>query len=269
VLENPRSPRVRSVAKLARREARAATGLFLLEGPQAVAEALTYRPQLVVEMFATPTAIERYTDIAQAAVDAGVDVEFVTEQVLESMADTVTPQGIVAVCHQFPTSVKDILRSEPKLIAILEEVRDPGNAGTIIRAADAAGADGVIFTGRSVDLYNPKVVRASTGSIFHLPVAVGAELESVLQRAREAGMTVLAADVKGDDLLEARRDGTLAAPTAWLFGNEARGLTDEQFSLADRAITVPIYGHAESMNLATAAAVCLYESAFAQRERVE
>jgi TrmH family RNA methyltransferase len=185
------------------------------------------------------------------------------------MADTVTPQGIVAVCHQFPTSVKDILRSEPKLIAILEEVRDPGNAGTIIRAADAAGADGVIFTGRSVDLYNPKVVRASTGSIFHLPVAVGAELESVLQRAREAGMTVLAADVKGDDLLEARRDGTLAAPTAWLFGNEARGLTDEQFSLADRAITVPIYGHAESMNLATAAAVCLYESAFAQRERVE
>jgi TrmH family RNA methyltransferase len=266
VLDNPRSPRVRSVAKLAKREARAATGLFLLEGPQAVAEAMTYRPELVVELYATPTAIERYTDIAQAAVDAGVDVEFVTEHVLESMADTVTPQGIVAVCHQFPTSVKDILRSEPKLIAILEEVRDPGNAGTIIRAADAAGADGVIFTGRSVDLYNPKVVRASTGSIFHLPVAVGVELESVLQKAREAGMTVLAADVKGDDLLEARRHGTLAAPTAWLFGNEARGLSDEHFALADRAITVPIYGHAESMNLATAASVCLYESAFAQRE---
>lgn len=265
MLDNPRSPRVRSVAKLAKREARAATGLFLLEGPQAVAEAMTFRPQLVVELYATPTAIERYTDIAQAAVDAGVDVEFVTEQVLEAMADTVTPQGIVAVCHQFPTSVKDILRSEPKLIAILEEVRDPGNAGTIIRAADAAGADGVIFTGRSVDLYNPKVVRASTGSIFHLPVAVGAELESVLERAREAGMTVLAADVKGEDLLEARRDGTLAGPTAWLFGNEARGLTDEHFALADRAITVPIYGHAESMNLATAASVCLYESAFAQR----
>ncbi|WP_394768502.1 TrmH family RNA methyltransferase [Lacisediminihabitans sp.] len=265
MLDNPRSPRVRSVAKLAKREARAATGLFLLEGPQAVAEAMTFRPQLVVELYATPTAIERYTDIAQAAVDAGVDVEFVTEQVLEAMADTVTPQGIVAVCHQFPTSVKDILRSEPKLIAILEEVRDPGNAGTIIRAADAAGADGVIFTGRSVDLYNPKVVRASTGSIFHLPVAVGAELESVLERAREAGLTVLAADVKGEDLLEARRDGTLAAPTAWLFGNEARGLTDEHFALADRAITVPIYGHAESMNLATAASVCLYESAFAQR----
>jgi TrmH family RNA methyltransferase len=254
------------VAKLARREARATTGLFLLEGPQAVAEALTFRPQLVVELYATPTAIERYTDIAQAAVDAGVDVEFVTEHVLDTMADTVTPQGIVAVCHQFPTSVKDILRSTPTLVAILEEVRDPGNAGTIIRAADAAGADGVIFTGRSVDLYNPKVVRSSTGSIFHLPVAVGAELESVLEKAREAGLTVLAADIKGDDLLEARREGLLGKPTAWVFGNEARGLSDEHFALVDRAITVPIYGHAESMNLATAASVCLYESAFAQRD---
>ncbi|MCU1523566.1 MAG: methyltransferase [Microbacteriaceae bacterium] len=266
MLDNPRSPRVRSVAKLARREARATTGLFLLEGPQAVAEALTFRPQLVVELYATPTAIERYTDIAQAAVDAGVDVEFVTEHVLDTMADTVTPQGIVAVCHQFPTSVKDILRSTPTLVAILEEVRDPGNAGTIIRAADAAGADGVIFTGRSVDLYNPKVVRSSTGSIFHLPVAVGAELESVLEKAREAGLTVLAADIKGDDLLEARREGLLGRPTAWVFGNEARGLSDEHFALVDRAITVPIYGHAESMNLATAASVCLYESAFAQRD---
>jgi len=264
VLDNPRSPRVRSVAKLAKREARSTTGLFLLEGPQAVSEALAFRPELLVELFATPTAWDRYSDLAQAAADAGIEVEFVTEQVLDAMADTVTPQGIVAVCHQFPTSVKDILRGS-KLVAILEEVRDPGNAGTIIRAADAAGADGVIFTGRSVDLYNPKVVRSSTGSIFHLPVAVGAELETVLDRARESGLAILAADIKGDDLLTARTEGVLAAPTAWLFGNEARGLSDEQFALADRAITVPIYGHAESMNLATAASVCLYESAFAQR----
>jgi TrmH family RNA methyltransferase len=273
MLDNPRSPRVRAVAKLARREARSQTGLFLLEGPQAVAEALTFRPQLVVELYATPTALERYTDIAQVAVDAGVDVEFVSEQVLEAMADTVTPQGIVAVCHQFPTSIKDILRPDhagvgPKLIAILEEVRDPGNAGTIIRAADAAGADGVIFSGRSVDLYNPKVVRSSTGSIFHLPVAVGAELDTLLERIHGAGMQVLAADIKGDDLLNARQKGLLDRPTAWLFGNEARGLSDEQLALADRAITVPIYGHAESMNLATAASVCLYESAFAQRSTV-
>ncbi|MCU1534512.1 MAG: methyltransferase, partial [Glaciihabitans sp.] len=265
MIDNPRSPRVRSVAKLAKRDARVQTGFFLLEGPQAVAEALAFRPELLVELFATPTALDRYSNLAQDAEDAEIDIEFVTEHVLESMADTVTPQGVIAVCRQFPTSVKDIFSDEPRLIAILEEVRDPGNAGTIIRAADAAGADGVIFTGRSVDLYNPKVVRATTGSLFHLPVAFGAELESVLERASAAGIRVLAADIKGEDLLAARTEGVLDGPTAWLFGNEARGLSDEHYALADRAIAVPIYGKAESMNLATAASVCLYESAFAQR----
>ena len=265
MLENPRSPRVRAVAKLAKKAARVESGLFLLEGPQAVAEALTFRPQLVVELYATPSALDRHPDIAEAADNSDVDVEFVTEEVLDSMADTVTPQGFVAVCHQFPTALKDIFAAGPRLVAILEEVRDPGNAGTIIRAADAAGADAVVFSGRTVDLYNPKVVRSSTGSIFHLPVAVGADLGNVLERARAAGLSVIAADVKGDDLLTARNDGVLAQPTAWLFGNEAHGLPDEQLELADRVVTVPIYGHAESMNLATAASVCLYESAFAQR----
>jgi len=265
MIDNPRSPRVRAVAKLSKKDARADTGLFLLEGPQAASEALTFRPELVIELFATPTALDRYPDLAAAADEAGIEVEFVTEAVIDAMADTVTPQGIIAVCRQFPTSLKDILASGPKLLAILEEVRDPGNAGTIIRAADAAGADGVILTGRSVDLYNPKVVRATTGSLFHVPVAIAAELDTVLTRVKAEGITVLAADIKGRDLLAARQDGTLAQPTAWLFGNEARGLTDEQLALADVAITVPIYGHAESMNLATAASVCLYESAFTQR----
>lgn len=273
MIDNPRSPRIRAVAKLHKKDARSQTGLFLLEGPQAVAEALTYRPELVVELYSTPTALDRFTDIAQTAVDAGVDVEFVTEQVLEAMADTVTPQGIVAVCHQFPTSVRDILlpssenagHEGARLVAVLEEVRDPGNAGTIIRAADAAGADGVILSGRSVDLYNPKVVRSTTGSIFHVPIAVDVELEAVLERARAAGLQILAADIKGEHLPAARASGILARPTAWLFGNEARGLADSQLALADRVVSVPLYGHAESMNLATAAAVCLYESAFAQR----
>jgi TrmH family RNA methyltransferase len=269
LIDNPRSPRVRAVAKLSKRDARTETGLFLLEGPQAVAEALAFRPELVLELFVTPTALERHPGLAGAAAEAELEAEFVTEAVLDAMADTVTPQGVVAVCRQFPTSVKDIFAEGddggPKLIAILEEVRDPGNAGTIIRAADAAGADAVVMTGRSVDLYNPKVVRATTGSLFHVPVAVGVDLASVVARCAESGIQVIAADVKGDDLLEARRDGVLAAPTAWLFGNEARGLTDDDLAKADRAVVVPIYGHAESMNLATAASVCLYESAFAQR----
>lgn len=264
MLDNPRSPRVRSVAKLAKRPARQETGLFLLEGPQAVSEALEFRPDLILELYATPTALERYGDIGVAASEAGLEVEFVSEQVLESMADTVTPQGFIAVAQQFPTSIKDIFAGEPRLVVVLEEVRDPGNLGTIIRAADAAGADAVVLSGRTVDLYNPKVVRSTTGSLFHLPVAVGVELPAVLERARGAGLQVLAADIKGEDLLAARSEGVLAQPTAWVFGNEARGLTDEHLELVDRAITVPIYGRAESMNLATAASVCLFESAFAQ-----
>jgi len=270
LLENPRSPRVKAIARLARRDARTETGTFLLEGPQAVAEALRWRPELVLELFVTPTALERYEGLAAAIDEADVEVEFASEAVVGAMADTVTPQGVVAVCRQFPTAVKDVFAPRdgapaPRLIAILEEVRDPGNAGTIIRAADAAGADAVVITGRSVDLYNPKVVRSTTGSLFHLPVAVGVELPAVLERCREADLQVLAADVKGRALPEVREEGTLARPTAWLFGNEARGLTDDDLARVDDVVVVPIYGQAESMNLATAASVCLYESAFAQR----
>lgn len=277
LLENPKAGRVRAVAALAKKDVRADTGLFLLEGPQAVREALEYRPELLRELYVTPTAAARY-----ALDDAPVDTWFVTEQVLDTMADTVTPQGVVAVCQQFPTSVRSVFPdpgadgleargdsgaegSLPGLVAILEQVRDPGNAGTIIRAADSAGADAVVLTGRSVDPYNPKVVRSTTGSLFHVPVSVGVTLADAVARAKALGYTVLAADVSGDDLPEVRADGMLDGPTAWVFGNEARGLTDEDLALVDRAVKVPIYGQAESMNLATAASVCLYESAFAQR----
>ena len=245
MIDNPRSPRVRAVAKLAKREARSETGLFLVEGPQAVAEVLQHRPESVIEVFATPRASDRHPDVFDAASAEGLETIEVSEQVLAAMADTVTPQGVVAVCRQFLTSLDDILAARPRLIAVLEEVRDPGNAGTIIRAADSAGADAVVLTGRSVDVFNPKVVRSTTGSLFHLPVAVRPQLESVLDEVRAAGLQVLAADVKGDDLLDARQAGVLDAHTAWLFGNEARGLTDEHFALADRAVVVPIYGRAE------------------------
>lgn len=263
MIDNPRSPRVRSVAKLAKRNARDETGLFLVEGPQAVGEVLATRPLSVVEIFATASALERSTGIVQAAQVAGVRIETVTPAVLETMADTVTPQGVIATCRQFTPTIAEVLADGPRLIAILEEVRDPGNAGTIIRAADAAGADGVIFTGNSVDAYNPKVVRSTTGSIFHLPVAQNGTLAEALAAVRSVGMQVLAADVKGADLPKVR--GLLDRPTAWVFGNEAHGLTDEALRLTDRVVRLPIYGRAESLNLATAASVCLYQSAFAQR----
>jgi TrmH family RNA methyltransferase len=263
MIDNPRSPRVRSVAKLAKRNAREETGLFLVEGPQAVSEALSFHAERLVDLYITKQARDRYGDLIQAATAAGLNTQLVSDAVLDVMADTVTPQGVLATCRQFPMSLDDLLATKPRLVAILEEVRDPGNAGTIIRAADAAGADGVIFTGNSVDAYNPKVVRSTTGSIFHVPIAQNGTLEEALAAVRAAGLQVLVADVKGADLPKVR--GILAAPTVWVFGNEAHGLTDENLRLADRVVKVPIYGHAESLNLATAASVCLYESAFAQR----
>ncbi len=263
VLENPRSPRVRAVAKLTKRSARHETGLFLLEGPQAAREALAYRPEIIVEMFATPAAMDKHHDVRDAARAAGLGVELTTDAVLDAMADTVTPQGIVAVARQSPTGLDEVFAGSPRLVALCEEVRDPGNLGTIIRAADAAGADAVVLTGRTVDPYNPKVVRATTGSLFHLPIAVGAELADVVRRSHAAGLRVIAADVGGEDFLAHRHD--LSGPTAWLFGNEARGLDDDAVALADLSLRLPIFGRAESLNLATAASVCLYESAFAQR----
>lgn len=265
MIDNPRSPRVRAAAKLSKRKQRAETGLFLVEGPQAVGEAVRWRPELVRELFVTPSAEERAAAVIRDARAAGIRVEMVSEPVLDTIADTVTPQGMVAVAAMFPYGLDDLLDSRPRLIAVLEEVRDPGNAGTIIRVADAAGVDAVILTGMSVDPFNPKSVRATTGSIFHVPVVVGVELQSTLERLRAQGSRILAADISGSDLLAERAAGGLDGPTAWLFGNEARGLSETQLALADAAVIVPIYGRAESLNLATAAAVCLYESAFAQR----
>lgn len=251
------------MAKLAKRSARTDTGLFLLEGPQVTREAFACAADTVVELFATPTALDKHVDIRDAAADAGLEVSFATEGVIDALAGTVTPQGIVAVARQQPTAVREVFAANPQLVVICERVRDPGNLGTIVRAADAVGADAVVLTGRTVDPYNPKVVRSTTGSLFHLPIALGIDLATAVGHARIAGMRVVAADVRGGDFLGARAG--LAGPTAWLFGNEAHGLDEDALALADLALRLPIFGKAESLNLATAASVCLYETAFAQR----
>ena len=155
----------------------------------------------------------------------------------------------------------------PRLVAVLVDTNDPGNAGTIIRLADAAGADAVIFAGESVDPFNPKAVRASTGSLFHLPVARAADVSGLVTALSKAGLSVLAPNggAANTDLDTATDDGILDLPTAWLFGSEAHGLPAEVIAVADESIKVPIYGAAESLNLATAAAICLYASARALR----
>jgi TrmH family RNA methyltransferase len=262
LIQDPSQAEIKGVAKLTKKEARSETGLFLLEGPQGLKEALD-RPKLIEKLFATESFEEKYPELISRARDSRVSVNLVSEGVLKELSDTTTPQGVVAVCGQFHVSIDDVIASKPTLVAFLAQIRDPGNAGTVLRAADAAGADAVIFSKGSVDIYNPKVVRSTTGSMFHLPFVIDAEIASSLQKFKDAGLFVLAADVSGASLSTIPASD-LAKPTMWLFGNEAWGLEPEVSVLADKLVQVPIFGAAESLNLATAASVCMYASAFAQ-----
>lgn len=262
MIENPKSARVRNVAVLARKKDRLASGLFLVEGPQAVRELLSHRGAVAQTVYATTSDEPWQYEVDRLADAAGVEIVRVTEQVLAAMADTVQPQGVVAVARIERVSLAEVMR-EARLVVVLHEVRDPGNAGAVLRAADAAGADAVVFSGESIDPWHPKVVRSTTGSLFHLPVATTDALTPVVSVAEAAGLTVCAADVHGEDLRA--DDPALNGRLVWVFGNEARGLTPEARGLADRVMRLPIFGRAESLNLATAASVCLYLTAFAQR----
>ncbi|MEH1129441.1 TrmH family RNA methyltransferase [Micromonospora sp. CPCC 206061] len=259
-----RTPRVVAARRLRRRAERDETGRFLAEGPQAVREALAVGK--VRELFGVESALSRYSDLAAAAEATGARVSPVTDDGLAALAETVHPQGLVAVCDQLDVPLPEALARRPRLVAVLAEVRDPGNAGTVLRTADAAGAGAVVFAGDAVDPYNGKCVRASAGSLFHVDVVRSADAAIVALKA--SGLQVLAATGYGDaDLDDLADQGGLTAPTAWLFGSEAHGLPDELIEAADARVRVPLHGRAESLNLAAAAAVCLYASARAQTAR--
>ena len=274
------SPRLKAARRLTKRAFRQRERAFLAEGPQAVAEAFSSGAH-VSDLFVTVPARSRHADLVAAMADAGIGVHTVSGEVMDELAQTVTPQGLLAVCAFIDVPLTELVPKTPKipktpnggqaapvltLVALLANVRDPGNAGTVLRTADAAGAHAVVFADASVDPYNGKCVRASAGSLFHLPVVAGARLEDVVVTMRDAGLRIVAADGRaGRSLDEPDVQARLAEPTAWMFGNEAWGLPAELVALADEPVAVPIYGRAESLNLAAAAAVCLYASARAQR----
>ena len=282
ILDNPDSARVARVAGLARRHARGKYERFLVEGPRGVGEAVRHAAAHVHDLYLTPEAADRHADILARARAAGLYTHTVTPRVMAAMS--ADAQGVLAVVATTALaagpqeggagaetagaeSVGEGLAERlagARLVAVLAEAQDPGNAGTIIRTADAAGADAVVLVRGSVDATNPKVVRSTAGSLFHLPVLTGAGLEEALEALDGAGLAVLAADGSGPvNLFDA--DELLARPCAWLFGNEARGLAPEALERAEAVVSVPVLGAAESLNVAAAAAVCLYASVRAQR----
>ena len=264
------SPRLKAARRLNKRAFRQRERAFLAEGPQAVAEAFHCGAR-VTDLFVTVPARSRHHELVTAIAAAGIPVHLVSGEIMDELAQTVTPQGLLAVCGFVDVPLPEITaRAKPQLVALLANVRDPGNAGTVLRTADAAGAHAVVFADASVDPYNGKCVRASAGSLFHLPVVAGARLEDAVVTLREAGLRIVAADGRaGRPLDDPEVQDRLAGPTAWMFGNEAWGLPPELVALADEPVAVPIYGRAESLNLAAAAAVCLYASARVQRAQSE
>lgn len=248
---------LRSVRRLTQRRGRDLTGRFLAEGRQSVREALA-ADGLVEELIVLDA--DRHADLLEGT---QVPVWRASEQQMRQLSDTVSPQGIIAVCRQLRYDWSHLAGA--RLVVICAQVRDPGNAGTVIRCADAFGADAVILTAGSVEIYNPKTVRSTVGSLFHMPILTGAPLTESVERVKGMGMTVLAADGDGAPLDLLAADGGLDGPIAWIMGNEAWGLPDADAELADQIVAVPMWGKAESLNLSSAAAVCLYATASAQR----
>jgi TrmH family RNA methyltransferase len=242
---------VAAAIKLHRHVGRRRAARFLAEGPNLVEAAL--RRGLVSEVFVTEGALDRFGSML-----TDVPVHLVTERAAKALSETVTPAGLVAVCSVPETTLSDVLAESPRLVAVAVEISEPGNAGTLIRIADAMGADAVVMAGHSVDPYNGKCLRASAGSIFTIPVVSAPDAAGTVAALGDAGLQVLATTVDGEVSLD---DAELAAPTAWLFGPESRGLPTELVNLAAHRVRIPMPGRAESLNVASAAAICLYQSA--------
>jgi TrmH family RNA methyltransferase len=253
-VRSARNPHVQRLRRLSRRRsARAEEGAFVVEGETLVAEALDAGVELTeafVEAGVDPGLVERLST-------AGVPVHELADGVLAGAVSTVTPQPIAAIATGADVTLDAALAGPPALVLVLVGVADPGNAGTLLRTAEAAGAGAVLFCAGSVDPYNPKCVRASAGSLFHVKVVNGGEAAAVLETVGEHGVRRVGTVV---------RDGTpydgvdLAGPVAVVLGSEAHGLPAGAAELVDVAVTIPMAGRAESLNVAMAGAVLCFES---------
>jgi TrmH family RNA methyltransferase len=259
-LTSPRSPRVAAVKRLHSSRGRRDSRLFIAEGPQSVREALG-RPGVVDELFLSTTATEICRDLVRSA---SVPVTLVTDDVLAAMGETQMPQGILAVCHWITRSIDEVLSPGTRMAVVVDGAGDPGNVGTIIRTAHAAGADGLVMTPDSVDPHNGKCVRATAGSLFHLPITTGADASEIAARAREIGLLLAVTSADGETGLYELVSRADRPAIAWVLGSEAHGVSDALREVADVTVSIPMFGAAESLNVGSAAAICLYADASAR-----
>jgi TrmH family RNA methyltransferase len=259
-----RDARVRRIRRLlAQRSARRSEGAFVVEGTNVLDAALDGEADLEA-FFAAPEAETECAALLDRAERAGIPVHRLGPGVLERVAGTVTPQPVLAIARRQATTLADVTTpdgAEPKLLVLGVDVRDPGNAGTLIRSTEAAGAHGVIFCRGSVDVTNPKTVRASAGALFHVPVVEGCDPQEVLGVLGDLGLKRIAAVAHGGERPD-RVD--LNLPLALVFGNEAHGLPADVLDRVDTQVTIPMPGRSESLNLGMAASILLYE---ARRQR--
>ncbi len=262
--------------RLHRREQRSRHGQTLVEGPQAVRELLACAPGLTRDLYVTEEAVERHVDVAELASAARVWTHVLAARDMRDLS--ADAQGVVAVISTPQAPDLNSLLGEASLVVATLDIADPGNLGTVIRTADAAGADAVVVGKASAELYSPKVMRSAAGSHFHVPCVAGIEASELAARARADGLQVLTAEGTGEWELPVLIRGAAeakilgAAPSGpdlrrralWFVGNEARGFAGYDFDV-DARVAVPLYGKAESLNVSTALAVCVYASAMAQR----
>ncbi|MDO4613358.1 MAG: RNA methyltransferase [Actinomycetaceae bacterium] len=259
-LTDPSAPSARRLVSLSGRRARLRHGLARIEGPQACLEAVRWRADDLRDVYVTRDVRERETELMAALCDARTHIHEMSNQVASAVAPA--GQGIVATLRldAVTTDLDRLLAFSAPFLVVLAGVQDPGNVGTIVRIADACGADGVVSCAGGADLASPKVIRSSAGSCFHLPLVDGPDFSEAVASLAAAGIATYGADPHAGLTLP-QVLGQLPSALAWVVGNEARGFSDSERESLDETIAIPMWGHAESLNVATAAAICLYETA--------
>ncbi len=246
-LESINNKAIKQTIALASKKERDKTGLFVLEGERLVSE--INNMDLIEYVIVSESYKGEYPPTNKICLTS--------DSLFEKLSDTVNPQGIIAVCHKLKYKYENAFNVNNPFFVVLENLQDPGNLGTIIRTADAAGANGIFINKGSVDLYNPKVVRSTMGSIFHLPIYTGIDLPVLLDDCRNNKIQTLAAHLGGT---RTPYMADLTGPTAILVGNEGSGLTPETATMADELVRIPMPGKAESMNASIAAGILIYET---------